>query len=88
MSGATAGGVKRMIVYEGLTLTLIGVAMGWLLGIGVGQVLGSIFVELSEFDLLVFTTVPILFVVAALLAAWLPARRATHVNPLTALRTE
>jgi putative ABC transport system permease protein len=86
--GATAGGVKRMIVGEGLTLTVIGVSIGLLLGVGVGQLLGSIFVDVSAFDFVVFTSVPIFFLTAALLASWLPARRATRVNPMTALRTD
>jgi putative ABC transport system permease protein len=77
-----------MIVGEGLTLTLIGVSIGLLLGVGVGQVLASIFVDVSAFDVFVFTIVPVSFVAAALLASWLPARRATRVNPVTALRTD
>jgi predicted permease len=86
--GATNDRVKRMIVGEGLTLTLIGVSIGLLLGVGVGQVLASIFVDVSAFDVFVFTIVPVSFVAAALLASWLPARRATRVNPVTALRTD
>jgi predicted permease len=86
--GATVEGVRRMIVGEGLTLTLLGVAIGVMLGVGVGQVLGSIFVDLSAFDLWVFTLVPVSFVGAALVASWLPARRATRIDPLNALRTE
>jgi hypothetical protein len=86
--GATASGVVRMIVGEGLMVTIAGVAIGWVLGIGVGQVLGSIFVDVSAFDLLVFTAVPLSFVAAALFASWLPARRATRVNPVSALRAD
>jgi predicted permease len=86
--GATNDRVRRMIVGEGLTLTLIGVSIGLLLGVGVGQVLASIFVDVSAFDVMVFTLVPSAFLAAALLASWLPARRATRVNPMTALRTD
>jgi predicted permease len=86
--GATAGGVRRMIVGEGLGLTLLGVSIGLLLGIGVGQVLASIFVDVEAFDTVVFTLVPVGFFLSALLASWLPARRATRINPVTALRTE
>jgi predicted permease len=86
--GATGSGVVRMIVGEGLALTLVGVALGWVLGVGVGQVLGSIFVDLAAFDPVTFAVVPIAFTAAALLAAWLPARRATRINPLHALRSE
>ncbi|HUE89786.1 MAG TPA: ABC transporter permease [Vicinamibacterales bacterium] len=86
--GATNDRVKRMIVGEGLIVTLIGVSIGLLLGVGVGQVLASIFVDVSAFDVFVFTLVPLSFLAAALLASWLPARRATRVNPMTALRTD
>jgi len=86
--GATTGAVRRMILGEGLSLTLIGVAIGWVLGIGVGRLLASLFVDMAPFDPLTFTVMPAGFVAAALLAAWLPARRATKLNPTSALRTE
>jgi predicted permease len=86
--GATAGSVKRMIVHEGLTLTLLGVGVGWALGLGTGRLLASVFVDLAPFDPLTFTLVPVGFVIAALVAAWIPARRATLVNPIAALRAE
>ncbi len=86
--GASAGRVVRLIVGEGLALTLLGVAVGWVLGMGIGRVLGSLFVDLAAFDAATFTILPVAFVAAALVAAWLPARRATRVNPLSALRSE
>ncbi|MGE0863249.1 MAG: ADOP family duplicated permease [Vicinamibacterales bacterium] len=86
--GAVPAAVKRMIMVEGLTLTLMGVGLGLLLGAGVGRVMGSMFVDLPDFDPVTFTVVPIAFVAAAGIAAWLPARRATRVNPVTALRSE
>ena len=86
--GASAGRVVRMIVGEGLALTLAGVALGWLLGMGAGRVLASVLVDLAPFDAVTFMAVPAGFIAAALLAAWLPARRATRINPLLALRSE
>jgi len=86
--GATPGGVVRMIVGEGLAMTLAGVALGSLLGLGIGQLLASIFVDISPFDAAIFAAVPTGFLAAALVAAWLPARRATRINPLSALRSE
>jgi predicted permease len=86
--GAMPATVKRMILGEGMTLTLIGVGLGMVLGVGVGRMMGSMFVDVDAFDPVTFTVVPIAFVAAAAIAAWLPARRATRVNPVTALRSE
>jgi hypothetical protein len=86
--GATVGAVRRMILVESLWLTLAGVGIGWVLGIGVGRVLASTFVDVSAFDVVIFSIVPAGFVAAALAAAWTPARRATEVDPITALRVE
>jgi predicted permease len=86
--GATARGVEGMILREGLVLALLGVATGWILGVGMGQLLGSLFTDLASFDPVVFSVLPASFIVAAMVASWLPARRATRVNPLSALRTE
>ncbi|MDH4064009.1 MAG: ABC transporter permease, partial [Acidobacteriota bacterium] len=86
--GAMPGAVRRMILGESLTTTLLGVGLGWVLGLGVGRLLASVFVDLSGFDWVVFSAIPVGFVAAACAAAWLPARRATAINPLAALRSE
>lgn len=86
--GAMPGTVKRMILGEGITLTLTGVALGLLLGAGVGRMMGSMFVDVDAFDPVTFSAVPLAFLAAAVIAAWLPARKATRVNPITALRSE
>ncbi len=86
--GALPRVVRRMVLAESLSVTLAGIGIGWLLGIGVGRLLGSIFVDVASFDALTFTVVPVGFALAGLAAAWFPARRATKVNPMTALRTE
>jgi ABC-type antimicrobial peptide transport system permease subunit len=86
--GATAGGVSRMMIGEGLRTALVGVTIGWLLGIGVGRLLASVFVDVSAFDGVIFTAIPVAFVAASLIASWLPARRATRISPTTALRAD
>ena len=86
--GAVPQAVRGMVMRESLSMTLMGVAAGWLLGIGVGRVMGNLFVDVSPFDPLTFTVVPVVFVLSALVAAWIPARRATRVNPMVALRSE
>lgn len=86
--GARPAAVLQMILSESLATVLGGVTAGWLLGLAVGRVMASIFVDLPAFDLWIFTLVPVAFLFAALIATWPPARRATEVSPMTALRTE
>jgi predicted permease len=86
--GAKPAAVLRMILGESLRTTAGGVVVGWFLGIGVGQVLASTFVDMKGFDPWTFSLVPIGFVAASLAATWLPARRATEINPVAALRSE
>ena len=86
--GALPAAVRRMILKESLSVTLLGVVLGWLMGIGIGRLMGSIFVDVASFDALTFTVVPVGFALAGLAAGWFPARRATQVNPVTALRSE
>ena len=54
----------------------------------VGRLLASVFVDVAAFDLVTFTVAPVAFVAAAVAAAWVPARRATRVDPTLALRAE
>ncbi len=86
--GASAGAVQRMVIGESLKTTAAGVAVGWILGIGLGQVMGSLFVDMRSFEPWTFGLVPAGFLLASVVAAWGPARRATKVNPVTALRAE
>lgn len=86
--GARPAAVLRLIIGENLATVAGGVALGWLLGIGIGRLMARVFVDFSPFDAWTFTLVPFGLVVASLVATWLPARRATMVNPVTALRTE
>ncbi len=86
--GAEPGAVQRMILREGLVMTLSGAAFGLLLGLGLGQLCRSMLYDVSAVDPVTFIVAPVILVGAAMLACWLPARRATRVNPLTALRSE
>jgi predicted permease len=75
--GAHPAAVRRLILGESLTTTLAGIAAGWLLGLGIGRVMASTFVDLAAFDPWTFALVPVGFVIAAIAATWTPARRAT-----------
>jgi predicted permease len=86
--GAEPASVQRLILRESLSLALIGVSFGLLLGLGLSQVLRSMLYQTSALDPVAFAVAPAVLVLVALLASWLPARRATKVNPLVALRSE
>jgi predicted permease len=86
--GAQPGMVLRMIMREGSIMLLCGVALGLLLAAGTGKVLSGMLYEVGALDPVAFTTAPLLLAAAALIATWLPARRATKINPMRALRTE
>jgi predicted permease len=86
--GAAAGDVQRLIVADGLRLTAVGVGVGLLLAAGVARLLASQLYGVSAADPLTFVLVPALLGGVALLAAWVPARRASRADPLVALRAE
>ena len=86
--GASAASVLRMVVRQGLMLCAVGVGLGLALAFAGTRVLASLLYGVSATDLATFVAVPLLVAAAALLASWLPARRATRVDPITALRAE
>jgi len=75
------------VLREGAALAAVGVAVGLPLAALLGVALGSLLYDVEPLDPVVFMTAPALLTVAAMVATWLPARRATRVTPLTALRT-
>jgi predicted permease len=86
--GSTPADVLRLVLKEGLGLTAAGLVIGFLIAVGIGRIVGSMLYEVTPFDPLVFVTAPALLTLAALAACYLPARRATRVEPIVALRTE
>lgn len=86
--GARAADVRLLIVRRALALTLTGLALGLLGAAAVGRLLGSFLVEVSPGDPGTLVPVAALFTAVALLASWLPARRAAAVDPMRALRSE
>ena len=86
--GAEPSAVMRMIVGHGGAIALIGIAVGLLLSIGTGRLLSSLLYQVSPHDPVVLLTTTSLLLVVALVACWLPARRAARVDPLVALRAE
>jgi len=86
--GAQAGAVLRMIMGEGSIMLVSGVAIGLLLAIATAKILSGILYGVGAFDPIAFTVAPLVLITAALIATWLPARRATRVDPVQALRAE
>jgi len=86
--GAQPGMVLRLILREGLVMLLSGIALGLLLAAAAGKILSGILYQVSALDPIAFTAAPMLLAAAALVATWLPARRAAALNPVEALRYE
>jgi predicted permease len=86
--GAESSHVRNMIVMQGMRLTLAGVAIGEAAAFGLARLLANFLFGVKTWDPLVFAIVPVLLSAVALLAVWLPALRATRIDPLTALRYE
>ena len=86
--GAHKRDVFALIMRQGALQTGLAVGVGLLFSLAAGRVLSRILYEVSPNDLFALITSSVLLAAAALLACFLPARRATRVNPMTALRTE
>src|SRR6266404_5670373 len=86
--GAQGRTVLRMIMGEGSIMLFSGVAIGLVLAIVTARILSGILYEVGALDPIAFTVAPLVLTIAALLATWLPARRAARVDPMVALRAE
>jgi ABC-type antimicrobial peptide transport system permease subunit len=86
--GAERSHVMKMITKQGMWLAGVGVVIGLLLALAMVRVLGSLLIGVSGYDVTIFLAVPLLLALVALIACYLPARRATKVDPLVALRYE
>jgi putative ABC transport system permease protein len=86
--GAGTGSVRRMVVLQGMGLALAGVAAGLGAALGLTRLIATFLFGVQTKDPAVFTTVAILLSLVSLVAVWLPARRATRIDPVIALRYE
>jgi predicted permease len=86
--GAQKTDVLRLVVGQGLTLTLIGVAAGLLAAYGLTRLMVSLLYGVTATDYLTFGSVSVVLIAVGLAASYVPARRATKVNPTIALRAE
>ena len=86
--GARATQVMSMVIREGMILALVGLGVGVMAAFLLARVIETLLYNVAPRDPLVFIGVPLLLAAVALIAVWLPAQRASRVDPMTALRYE
>jgi ABC-type lipoprotein release transport system permease subunit len=86
--GAQRGDVLRVFLRDGARMTLIGVAAGGIAALALTRLMASILFEVKPTDPVTFGGVAVLLCAIALLASYIPARRAASVEPMQALRSE
>ncbi|HET9786411.1 MAG TPA: FtsX-like permease family protein, partial [Pyrinomonadaceae bacterium] len=86
--GAQPWDVLRLMLNHGLRLILVGIVVGVAGGVLISRLLSAVLVDLSPLDPIAFGSVSIFLAAVGLVSSWLPARRATKVDPLVALRCE
>ncbi len=86
--GAQRRDVLAMVLHSGMTLTVIGCVLGLAAAVGVTRFLTFLLYGISPLDPVTFIGIPVLLAAVALLACWIPARRAARVDPMVALRYE
>jgi ABC-type antimicrobial peptide transport system permease subunit len=86
--GAQHSTVRRMFIAEGARLTVIGIAVGSVAALGLMRLMTSLLFGVKPFDPLTYAGVAAALAAAAAMASYIPARRATRVDPIVALRYE
>ncbi len=86
--GADGGSVRRMVIVQGMRLAVVGVVIGLAASWGLARTMSTFLFEIEPRDPLVFAGVPLLLTVVAFVAVFLPAWRASKVDPIVALRYE
>ena len=84
--GAHGTQLEKMVVFQGLRLAIIGVAIGLAASFGLARVIATLLYGVTTSDPFVFAGVPVLLTIVAVLAVWIPARRAGRIDPVIALR--
>ena len=85
--GAQADRVLTMVMAQGLRLVALGLVLGIMIAASMTRVLSAIVFDVSTHDPVTFAGVPLVLLLAAVTASWLPARRATRVDPMVVLKS-
>src|SRR5262249_18281834 len=86
--GAQTADVLRLVVGQGMKLALLGAGLGLAGAVGLTRLLKTLLFDVSATDPLTFVGIALLLLLVALMACWIPARRAAKVDPMIALRCE
>jgi putative ABC transport system permease protein len=86
--GADRNTIRKLVVWQGMRLTLVGVVLGIGAAFGLTRLIASFLFEVKSWDPAVFVSVPVILAAVALLAVWIPASRASRLDPMKALRVE
>jgi ABC-type lipoprotein release transport system permease subunit len=86
--GADRTAIRRVVVWHGMRLAIAGVVLGLAAAFALTRLIASFLFEVRPWDPAAFVTAPLLLSVVALVAVWVPAARASRVDPMQALRTE
>jgi len=86
--GATASAVRRMVVSQGTRVVVVGVVVGVTVAVAATRLLGSLLFGVKPVDPIVFATMSVMMIAIGVLASYMPARRASSVNPIESLRSD
>jgi putative ABC transport system permease protein len=86
--GADRSAIRRLVVWHGMRLALVGVGLGVCVAFALTRLIASFLFGVKPWDPAVFAAVPFVLAMVALISVWLPAARAARVDPIEALRTE
>jgi putative ABC transport system permease protein len=86
--GAQRRDVLQLVIFQAMRVVVLGLVLGIIVSLAVVRIFESLLFDVSAFDPGTFVLVVLVLAVSALAACWLPARRATRIDPLTALRAE
>jgi putative ABC transport system permease protein len=86
--GADRGRIRNLVVWQGMRLAIVGTIVGIGAAFAVTRFIASFLFGVKPYDPIVFVTVPVILSVVALLSVWLPATRASKLDPMESLRVE